>query len=207
MKKTITAIALVLAIALSMSGLAFAKPTQAPVPEEESFISGSVPAESAALDGMIPPVNALVMSMLEQGLVYDESDDVFIWNSLYYMISLYGQMDQRAELTDDSLILPTEMVQDYAAALFVNYRGLPQLPAEMTDRVRYDAAQDSYLLARGDAGLTETRLDSARPQSGKVQVSGALVALEDGSELCRFQAVLVPNDSMFGYAIAGLTIL
>lgn len=206
MKKTITAIALVMSIVVSMSGFAFAKSTQAPA-SEEPFISGSVPAESAYLDGMIPPVNALVMCMLEQGLAYDESDDVFFWNSLYYMISLYGQMDQRAERTDDTLILPTEMVQDYAAALFVSYDGLPKLPAALADRVRYDAAQDSYLLARGDAGQTELKLDSAQPHSGKVQVAGALVALEDGSELCRFQAVLIPNDSMFGYAIAGLTIL
>jgi len=43
--------------------------------------------------------------------------------------------------------------RDYAAALFTNYAGLPALPAHLKDRVRYDAAQDCYYLARGDPGV------------------------------------------------------
>lgn len=58
------------------------------------------------MDAMVAPVNALVMCMVEQGLAYNDQDDVFLWNSLYYMLSLCGQMDERAELTDDMLILP-----------------------------------------------------------------------------------------------------
>ena len=54
------------------------------------------------------------------------------------MLSLYGQMDARAELTDDMLILPAETAADYASALFPDFQGLPPLPAGW-DRVIYDA--------------------------------------------------------------------
>ena len=210
MKKLLISLTLVATMLCSLGGMAYAdniKDLQGPAASVE-FVPGSVPAESGQVEGMIPPVNALVLSMLENGLDYDESSDVFLWNSVYYMISLYGQMDSRAELTDEALILPTETVEDYAAALFTNYQGLPELPAALSDRVTYDAASDSYCLARGDAGLSETVIEQVSQQAdGAIQVSGTLIALEDESPLCGFTANLIANDSMFGYSISGLTIV
>lgn len=209
MKKFLVSFTLVAALLCSMSGLVYADSvTDLQERAGMDFVHGTVPAQSAAMDSMIPPVNAMVLSMLEHDLAYDENSDVFVWNSLYYMISLYGQMDSRAELTDDSLILPSETVCDYAAALFTNYSGLPALPAALSDFVTYNADSDSYVLARGDAGLSETRIDAVTDLGGGVsQVSGALVALEDNSVLCRFTATLTANDSMFGCSISGLNIL
>ena len=210
MKKMLISMTLIAAMLCSLGGWAYAVNDKDLQPQTgtEQFVPGDVPAESGAMDGMVPPINALVLCMLEQGLTYDEDSDVFLWNSLYYMISLYGQMDSRAELTDDTLILPTETVEDYAAALFTNYHGLPALPNQLRDRVSFDWQTDSYRLARGDAGLSETRIEQVEKlSSGKLQVTGALVALEDESDLCRFTAVLSANDSMFGYSISGLEIL
>lgn len=89
--------------------------------------------------------------MVEQGLAYNDQDDVFLWNSLYYMLSLCGQMDERAELTDDMLILPAETVADYAGALFSNFDGLPARPG-VNGRVSYELAERHLPSARGDAG-------------------------------------------------------
>lgn len=210
MKKTLISITMIAAMLLSLSGWVYAGNEQDLQPQTgvEEFVPGNVPAESGAMDGMIPPINALVLCMLEHDLSYDEDSDVFFWNGLYYMIGLYGQMDSRAELTDDTLILPTETVEDYAAALYTNYQGLPELPEALHDRVRYDAQTDSYLLARGDAGLSETTVKTVETlANGEKQVTGALVALEDGSELCGFTATLTENNSMFGYSISALEIL
>lgn len=209
MKKTLISISLIATLMCSMIGLAYAdnvKDLQNRAGMD--FVPGTVPAQSSSIDGMIPPVNALVLCMLERDLEYDESSDVFLWNSLYYMISLYGQMDDRAELTDESLILPSETVCDYAAALFTNYNGLPELPAQLWDFVTYDPQNDSYVLARGDAGLSETIIETVTDlDDGTSQVNGALVALEDNSVLCRFTATLTANNSMFGYSISALNIL
>jgi hypothetical protein len=207
MKKRLIVLTLVAALLCSLGGWVYAAGEgDLSAPDQETFfVPGDVPAESGSLDGMVPPINALVLCMLEQGLTYDEDSDIFFWNSLYYMISLYGELDIRAELTDDTLILPTETVEDYAAALFTNYSGLPALPNELLDRVTFDWQSDSYRLARGDAGLSETRIDGVEQLSnGQVRVTGALVALEDESDLCTFSAILTANDSMFGYSISGM---
>ena len=208
MKKTLVSITLIATMLCSMVGLAYAdnaKDLQSRAGMD--FVPGTVPAQSYDMEGMVPPVNALVLCMLERGLAYDESSDVFLWNSLYYMISLYGQMDSRAELTDATMILPSETVCDYAAALFTNYSGLPHLPAELQEWVTYDEASDCYILSRGDAGLSETVIETVTPlDDGKTEVTGVLVALEDNSILCRFTATLTANNSMFGYSISGLNI-
>lgn len=212
MKKTLISLALAASLLCAAGAPVYADHIGEPQDEPtnlqaEAFIPGSVPAESYDMEGMIPPINAMVLCMLEQGLDYDESDDAFVWNSVYYMISLYGQMDSRAQLTDGELILPAETVEDYAASLFTDYEALPQLPEELSDRVTYYEEDDSYHLARGDAGLSEIRVDEVERLPGaKSQVSGALVALEDESAICTFTAVLMANESMFGYSISELAI-
>ena len=212
MKKTLISLTLAASLLCAVGAPAYADHTrnlqvESVEMQTELFIPGSVPAESYDLEGMIPPINSLVLCMLEHDLDYDESDDVFLWNSVYYMISLYGQMDSRAELTDAELVLPAETVEDYAASLFTNYEVLPALPDALKDRVTYDAENDAYHLARGDAGLSEVRIDTVERLPGaKSQVSGTLVALEDGADICTFTAVLMANDSMFGYSISDLMI-
>lgn len=208
MKKKLISILMIAVMLCSLGGLAYADNVKdLRARDGVEFIPGTVPAQSAELDGMVPPVNALVLAMLEHDLAYDENSDVFLWNSVYYMISLYGEMDSRAELTDDQLILPSETVEDYAAALFSNYSGLPELPEQMKDWVTYNAADDTYSLARGDAGLSETQiLQVTQVGDGTVEVFGAVVALEDESQMCTFTATLNANQSMFGYSIAGLNI-
>ncbi len=212
MKKTLISLIIAASLLCAVGVPAYADHTEelqneAVAVQVEEFIPGSVPAESYDMEGMIPPVNALVLCMLEHDLDYDEDDDAFLWNSVYYMISLYGQMDSRAELTDGELILPAETVEDYAASLFTNYVTLPELPEALNDRVIYDEENDTYRLARGDVGLSEIRIDKVERLPGaKSQVIGTLAALEDESSICAFTAVLMANDSMFGYSISGLTI-
>ena len=198
MKQRLLSICLIVILVLSLGGAAMAasKP-------ENSFIPGRVPAETDAIQSVTPPIHALVLCMVENDLEYSKSD-LFTWKSLYYMLSLYGQMDARAELTDDMLILPAETAADYASVLFPDFQGLPPLPAGW-DRVIYDARLDQYCLARGDEGLAETVLTGSRNLSGGgLLVDGRLLDPSTGNTLVRFQATLTPNDGMFGYAVADL---
>lgn len=207
MKKWMIALMMAALLIVPMGGIAYAVGEGAPAaPAAGEFIPGDVPAQSGTMDAMVAPVNALVMCMVEQGLAYNDQDDVFLWNSLYYMLSLCGQMDERAELTDDTLILPSEMVRDYAAALYPQVEQLPGIPAPISQRIRYQASDDSYHLARGDEGLAEVVLQTPITlASGAVILTGQLNALEDGSLLRDFQVTLSPRDSMFGYVITDLT--
>jgi len=208
MKRVVLSLLLALSL-LTVSGFSLAEEVQGPLTsagaEEAVFIPGSVPAESEAMTGMIAPVNAVVMCMVENDMAYDRTDGLFLWRSVYYMLSLYGEMDQRAELTGDTLIAPSEMVQDYAGAMFGS---MPALPQGVDKRLSYDEKSDSYLLARGDAGQSETVFTSVTVRAdGLVELSGAMRALDDGSEIAAFSALLTPKDNMFGYEICQLDIL
>ena len=207
MKKWMIALMMAALLIVPMGGIAYAVGEGAPAaPAAGEFIPGDVPAQSGTMDAMVAPVNALVMCMVEQGLAYNDQDDVFLWNSLYYMLSLYGQMDERAEFTDDTLILPSEMVRDYAAALYPQVEQLPGIPSPISQRIRYQASDDSYHLARGDEGLAEVVLQTPITLASRaVILTGQLNALEDGSVLRDFQVTLSPRDSMCGYVITDLT--
>ena len=171
------------------------------------FEPGTVPADTAATDAISLPLHALVLSMVERGLDYDAESDLFIWNALYYTLSLYGQVDERAALTEEALILPSEVVLDYLSALFTRHSGLPALPAQLSDRVRYDEATDCYLLALGDFGLTELRVGPMLyTDRDTCLLEGSLIATPDGGILCSFRATLLKNDSMFGFSILDLAI-
>ena len=208
MKKLLASLTILTILALPLGSAASAEQQTPPIDLSVEEVHGNIPAQADAAQAMYPAVHSLVLAMTENGLEYAPEDSEFLWTSLYYMLSLYGQMDERAELTDDMLILPAETVADYAGALFSNFDGLPALPREMNGRVSYDWQNDTFRLARGDAGLTETRLgEITELGGGRVQVAGALVSLEDESVLCSFTVDLVRNNSMFGYAISGLDIL
>ena len=208
MKKLLASLTILTILALPLGSAASAEQQTPPADLSVEEVHGNIPAQADAAQTMYPAVHSLVLAMTENDLEYAPEDSEFLWTSLYYMLSLCGQMDERAELTDDMLILPAETVADYAGALFSNFDGLPALPREMNGRVSYDWQNDTFRLARGDAGLTETRLgEITELGGGRVQVAGALVSLEDESVLCSFTVDLVRNNSMFGYAISGLDIL
>ena len=223
MKKWIPMLLVFALLSVPMAGSAFADdegqaPTSVPasqviVPSQDQASAemghqaGSVPAQSTRLDAIYPPINALVLSMVEQGLEYDAQSDEFVWNVLYYMLSLYGQMDSRAQLTDDALVIPAETAQDYMVALFSSRQTLPPLPDSLSDRIRYDSDSGEFLLALGDAGLAECRLGELEPLgNGTYLLPGDLVSLEDESSLYQFQVTLAENESMFGYTILDLII-
>lgn len=166
------------------------------------FPAGSVPADSALLDGIQLPIHALVLSMLEHEESYDIQSPSFVWTGLYYALSMYGQADDRAQLTQEALLLPSESVHDFARALFARLESLPAIPAQLTDFVRYEPATDTYQLALGDFAETVLLLGEPIPQEGgSFILDGTLTALEDSSPLCSFRITLLENDTMFGFSI------
>ena len=63
------------------------------------------------------------------------------------------------------------------------------------------------LVLRIEALLRRANIEASRRlTAGGLVLEGALVSLPDQRELTRFEAVLQPRDSMFGYAITGLTL-
>ena len=167
---------------------------------ETGFVPGSIPAETGAVESMTPALHAGLLTLLHLG---DDAltGDAGRWETVYNMLSLYGQLDERADSGDGA-----ETVLDFSAALPGGPVDLNTLPEDLADRMTYLADQDSFQVVCGDDNLAEIRLSSSTVEQGKLVLSGSLVYSVDGSVLTGFQAVLQPTDSLFGYQIETLSL-
>lgn len=172
------------------------------------YVPGAVPAGTGMAEAMTPALHGVVLAMLNRNTsVFDPGDSDLAWESLYNMLSLYGQMDSRALEENEALTVPVETAADYSAALNLSLHKLGSCPASLADRLHYNKAEGVYTLACGSDDLAQLRLFDVQPLREGVQVSGALVYLVDGVELARFQAEIQPQDTMFGCAITALTLI
>lgn len=171
------------------------------------FPAGSVPADCALLDGIQLPIHALILSMAEHEHDYDIQSPAFVWTALYYALSMYGEADDRAQLTQDALMLPSEAVHDFARALFAKLEKLPQTPTHLSDFVHYEATTDTYRLSLGDFAETQIQTGNLISQADtSFLLDGRLTALEDSSPLCTFNVTLLENDTMFGFSIVDVSL-
>lgn len=172
---------------------------------ETGFVPGSIPAETGAVESMTPALHAGLLTLLHLG---DDAltSDAGRWETVYNMLSLYGQLDERADSGDGLLTVPAETVLDFSAALPGGPVYLNTLPEDLADRMTYLADQDSFQVVCGDDNLAEIQLDSSTVEQGRLVLSGSLVYSVDGSVLTGFQAVLQPTDSLFGYQIETLAL-
>lgn len=183
-----------------------ASQTETATPLEDGFVPGDVPAQTDAAQAMTPAIHAMLMAMAHHQLdSFDYADPQLGWETLYNMLSLYGQMDERSDYLGERLVLPVETAMDFSAAIFPSFADLGQLPAELSDRLVYDPEIDGYLVTCGSDSLAEVRLTGSRQTGdGALALEGELVYVVDGSSLAAFQAVLQPRDNMFGYTISAL---
>ena len=190
--------------ALAVNGGEIALPA-GDVTAETGFVPGSIPAETGAVESMTPALHAGLLTLLHLG---DDAltGDAGRWETVYNMLSLYGQLDERADSGDGLLTVPAETVLDFSAALPGGPVYLNTLPEDLTDRMTYLADQDSFQVVCGDDNLAEIQLDSSTVEQGRLVLSGSLVYSVDGSVLTGFQAVLQPTDSLFGYQIETLSL-
>lgn len=212
MKKLLLTAMIAALLVMPLAGVALAQTPEASAPagtaQEPAFGPGCVPAETDALASMTPALHAVVLAMLHQEQDrFSPDNGELVWESLYNMLSLYGQLDERSSYVNGDLVLPVETVLDFSSALTPSLEDLVALPDDLSDRMVYASEIDSYRLACGDDGLAQIRLESSRSQDRSLELTGDLVYLVDGTSLARFQATLQPGDNLFGYAITALELL
>ena len=209
MKKVLltAVIASMLILPLGNVALADHEQTSQPQAPAADYVAGGVPAQTDLVQSMSPALHGVVLAMLNHGAEdFSPADTALTWESLYNMLSLYGQLDNRSEYEDDWLVLPAETAMDYAAALNVNLAQLGPMPAELADRLVYSAGDDSYRVACGSDDLVEFQVRQSAETGGRLSLSGALVSRADGAELAQFQAQLQTQDNMFGCVITSLRV-
>ena len=203
-KALLTALAVCI-LTLPLSSMALAGQTEASSPvadQSEAYVPGQVPAQTGVVDTMTPALHGVILAMLNHDVsTLNVNDTDLMWESLYNMLSLYGQLDERSQMEGDVLTFPSETVRDYAAALVSNYPVLGSLPPALADRLTYDSREDCYQVACGSDDLAQLQVRDVETSAEGIRLEGALVYLVDGTDLVRFEATLEPRDTMFGYAI------
>lgn len=205
-KKLLTAALITSMLILPVNSVGPANYEEASLPAQE-YLPGDLPAQTGAVESMSPALHALLLAMLNQGQdSFDVGDSGLVWEGLYNMLSLYGQLDSRCDEKNGELLLPEETVRDYAAALTEDFEALGPLPAGLRDRINYNNASGCYLLVCGEDDMVRIQVDSLRTEGAALLLSGALVDEAEDEALVRFQAVLQPRDNMFGYAVCSMSI-
>lgn len=210
MKKLLMTALITSLLVLPLGTVALADHEEAPMETVQSvqdYIPGGVPAQVDAEQSMAPALHAVLLAMMNHNLTtFDPDNTALSWESLYNMLSLYGQLDNRSEYQNsDTLLLLSETVRDYTAALDLSFDDLGPLPQELSDRMTYDAASDSYQVVCGNNEQARFEIRESETIGSTVKLSGALVYLADGSDLGEFEATLQSRDNMFGYAITSFT--
>lgn len=207
--KKILMTALVASMMLVPFGAAAAvDPVELPSPEQQvEFVPGTTPAQVSVTEVMSPAIHAAMLAMMNHQVDRFTAEDAELsWEALYNILSMYGQLDERAEYQGESLLIPAETAADYAAALLPGME-LGALPESLSDRMIYDAESDSYLVVCGNSDMTEMVLTSAPLADGQLLLTGALVSVEDGSELAQVQAVMDRADNLLGCELVSLALV
>ena len=210
MKQVILTTLITSILLLPLGSTALADHEEAPVQPSagtQAFLPGDVPAELTPADSMGPALHGIVLAMLNHDVTsFDLTNTDLAWESLYNMLSLYGQLDSRSEISEDLLLLRSETAQDYAAALDITVEQLPPLPASLKDRLTYDRSQEVYHVVCGSDALAQIQVQEVQSTAQGLRLTGALVYVVDNEELAQFQATLQLRDNMFGYAVTSLTL-
>lgn len=144
---------------------------------------------------MLMPMDALMMTAVEQGQDYDPSSPEFFWGALYRELGLYADASSLITVEESGEIkVPRQTAQEFATGLFADYSDLPALPESLSSMIRYDEGWDAYFLSPGDRGLSAAELLTASPtEDGGYDMTARLYDVTDSSDICVYRFHLVPN--------------
>lgn len=168
-----------------------------------------------ALQNMLMPMDALMMSAVEEGHDFDPADPEFFWSSLYRELCIYSDASSLITTTEDEEIqVPRMTAQEFATGLFAAYSDLPEIPDTLSSSIRYDESWDAYILSPGDRGLSAPEILSAsETEDGGYDVTARLYDITDSSDICVYRFHLVPNtyadgitDPLFLYSVESMSV-
>ena len=208
-KKLLVSALAVSMLILPVNSVSPASAEEAPAANQVyEYLPGRTPAQTSAAESMSPALHGLVLALMNQEAgSFTPTDRELVWEGLYNMLSLYGQLDWRGEAAEDTLLLPAETVNDYAAALSTSLEELGALPASLEDRLTFEPRENAYRAVCGEDGLSQIQVDSREQTSDGLYLTGSLVYLPDGSPLAHFRVTLQSQNNMFGYRITGMDLI
>ena len=181
--------------------------------EEGTPDAGRVMTFEDNLENMLMPMDALMMCVTENGYEYGSTDPTVFWASLYYTLGNYGTKREIVTINGSEMIVPSQVVQEFARGVFADYDNLPEIPGNLNTAIRYDEGKDAYVVSLGDRGLSESRIyDDYDNGDGTYTVMAKLCATDSNSTICDYKFILVENqyadgvqNPLFYYSIKSMT--
>lgn len=187
-------------------------------PSETNTSAGTTGLSSGwdeTLLNMLMPMDALMMTAVEQGQDYDPSSPEFFWGALYRELGLYADASSLITTKESGEIkVPRQTAQEFATGLFADYSDLPALPESLSSMIRYDEGWDAYFLSPGDRGLSAAELLTASlTEGGGYDMTARLYDVTDSSDICVYRFHLVPNayadgitEPLFLYSVESMSL-
>lgn len=164
---------------------------------------------------MLMPMDALMMTAVEQGQDYDPFSPEFFWGALYRELGLYADASSLITVEESGEIkVPRQTAQEFATGLFADYSDLLAVPDSLSSIIRYDESWDAYILSPGDRGLSAAELLTASPtEDGGYDITARLYDVTDSSDICVYRFHLVPNayadgitEPLFLYSVESMSL-
>ena len=187
-------------------------------PSETNTSAGTTGLSSGwdeTLLNMLMPMDALMMTAVEQGQDYDPSSPEFFWGALYRELGLYADASSLITTEESGEIkVPRQTAQEFATGLFADYSDLPALPESLSSMIRYDEGWDAYFLSPEDRGLSAAELLTASlTEDGGYDMTARLYDVTDSSDICVYRFHLVPNayadgitEPLFLYSVESMSL-
>ena len=183
-------------------------------PSETNTSAGTTGLSSGwdeTLLNMLMPMDALMMTAVEQGQDYDPSSPEFFWGALYRELGLYADASSLITTEESGEI---KVPRQTATGLFAAYSDLPALPESLSSMIRYDEGWDAYFLSPGDRGLSAAELLTASlTEDGGYDMTARLYDVTDSSDICVYRFHLVPNayadgitEPLFLYSVESMSL-
>lgn len=176
----------------------------------ENTLCTGAPENSAS---MLHVFDALIMALTETGQPYDAEDSKAFWTELPYLIGEDGNLSSKATKDHDgNLVLPSDAVKEFAAAMFASFKAKDDLP-EIPDSdfmMVYDKQEDTYTLKPGDFGDTETKVVRCKDEGDDVYtVTVDFISTEDQSILSSWEIVMTKTryqdgEGLYHYQVADI---
>ena len=182
-------------------------------PTEESTPAPALPTAAAIevneekIGDMLPIFDALILTQNTED--YASSDQDFFWIAMYLACVNDGTNRPDVGIKDYSqAIVPTQVIEEYASALFADFKEIPPLPAD--SGISYVKAQDAYAMALSDRGDSETAIkDFMQLSDHQIAVSVEFGYMEDETDRTRYWFVIEANpreqfNAVFYYSVVSV---
>ena len=179
------------------------KQTQTPSTSPNPVVSATaLPATPESFQKMNCVYDSVVRAMLQcQFEQYDPTNTTCLWNAIYFLANSVGDTLKGGKVIYNEdmtqLIVPTEVMKEYAAACYSQFNELPEIPADMK-MIVYNEQNDEYDVACSDNGDIYYTYASGQQNDDKTYSVVVQTYEGDKPTKVKYDVTLVDNPTTVG---------